>query len=64
VASPVERHRNVSGDEAPQGFPCDAAPPTSIEAAWLPTEHRRNVGAGGEQALIEVEVVGDLSHDT
>ena len=62
VTALVEGGGDLAGDEPAQRIPHDGAPPAGIEPARLAAEELCDVGARGEQALVEVEVVGDLAH--
>ena len=44
------------------GSPTMVATPTRVEPARLSAEQLRDVSPGGQEPLIEVEVVGDLAH--
>ena len=62
VAAPVEGGGDLAGDEPAQRVSHDGAPPPAVEPAGLAAEKLRDVGPGGQEPLVEVEVVGDLAH--
>src|SRR6516162_9414537 len=63
MAPAVEGGRNVVGDQATEGVAHDGAAPARVQAARFIAEELRDVGPGGEKALVEVEVVGDLAYE-
>ena len=61
-APPPERGRHFAADEPAQGIAHDGAPPSLVEPAVLAAEQLGDVGPGGQQGLVEIEIVGDLAH--
>ena len=62
AAPPVEGRRHLAADEPAQRVAHDGTPPALVEPAVLAAEQLGDVGPGGQQGLVEIEIVGDLAH--
>ena len=62
VTARVEGGRDLAGDQPAQRVPHNGAAPPRIEPARFAAEELGDVGPGGEEPLVEIEVVGDLAH--
>ena len=58
----VESRGDLAADEATERVADDGAAPALVEPAGLVDQKLGDVGPRGQQGLVEVEVVGDLTH--
>jgi hypothetical protein len=62
MSAPVEGGSGLAADQPAQRVSGNGAPPPRIEPAGLAAEELGDVRPRGEEALVEIVVVGDLAN--